>query len=43
MINLTNLDIVIADASVLVGTVIFVHCFGEVYDWWYARKKRPMI
>jgi len=43
MIGLSNIDIIIADASFFVGMIIFVHCFAEVYDWWYARKKRPII
>jgi cbb3-type cytochrome oxidase subunit 3 len=40
MVNLMNLDIAIAAASFFVFMVIFAYCFGEVYDWWYARKKR---
>ncbi|MGD0203871.1 MAG: hypothetical protein ABSC20_08220 [Candidatus Bathyarchaeia archaeon] len=40
---MSDIDIIIADASFYVGMVIFVYCFGEVYDWWYARKKRLMI
>jgi hypothetical protein len=39
--NLTNLDIAVADALFLVGIIIFAYFFGKVYDWWYARKKRP--
>ncbi|MGD0996276.1 MAG: hypothetical protein ABR909_12230 [Candidatus Bathyarchaeia archaeon] len=39
---MSDIDIIIADVSFFVGMVIFVYCFGEVYDWWYARKKRPM-
>jgi hypothetical protein len=39
MIGLSNLDIIIADVSFFVGMIIFVYSFGEVYDWWYARKK----
>jgi hypothetical protein len=42
MISSTNLDIAAADASFLIGTVIFAYCFSEVYDWWYARKKQPI-
>jgi hypothetical protein len=42
MINSTNLDIAAADALFLIGMVIFAYWFGEVYDWWYARKKQPM-
>jgi len=42
MMNLTNLDIAVAETLFLIGIVIFAYCFGEVYDWWYARKKRPI-
>jgi len=42
MENLTNLDIAAADALFLIGMVVFAYCFGKLYDWWYARKKRPI-
>ncbi|HMK94514.1 MAG TPA: hypothetical protein VK536_03845 [Candidatus Limnocylindrales bacterium] len=40
MTALTNLEIVVADASFFICMMILAYCFGQVYDWWYARKKR---
>ncbi|MGA2386880.1 MAG: hypothetical protein ABSG33_10140 [Candidatus Bathyarchaeia archaeon] len=40
MINPTNLDLAVADASFFAGMIILAYGFAHVYDWWYTRKKR---
>jgi hypothetical protein len=40
MINVTNLDIAVAEGSFFIGMIVSAYCIGQIYDWWYARKKR---
>jgi hypothetical protein len=42
MMNLANLYLAVAEASFFFGMIIFTYGFGQVYDWWYTKKKSLM-